>query len=97
MKHYKCLNCKNIQIETEFGQCAECGYEDLVEMRLLEIVQARLDVIYSDLCEKNVLLRDEDFARQDPDGFVDADFAATRLDGRLQELQWIKKILSEGE
>lgn len=32
MKYYKCSNCKNVQVETEFGECAECGYENLNEI-----------------------------------------------------------------
>lgn len=32
MKYYKCLNCEGTQAETEFGECAECGYEDLQEV-----------------------------------------------------------------
>lgn len=32
MKFYKCNNCGNSQVETEFGECAECGYENLVEI-----------------------------------------------------------------
>ena len=27
---YKCTNCQNSQYGTEFGECAECGYENLV-------------------------------------------------------------------
>lgn len=29
---FKCLHCGNIQHTTEFGECAECGYEDLTEL-----------------------------------------------------------------
>ncbi|MFO1446163.1 hypothetical protein KDN24_23760 [Bacillus sp. Bva_UNVM-123] len=32
MKFYKCSNCKGRQEETEFGQCADCGYEELVKI-----------------------------------------------------------------
>ena len=32
LTYYKCTNCGNKQVETEFGECAECGYENLVEI-----------------------------------------------------------------
>lgn len=31
-KYYKCQNCKEVQVNTEFGECAECGYEDLLKI-----------------------------------------------------------------
>lgn len=32
IKYYKCEHCNYLQVETEFGECAECSYEDLVEI-----------------------------------------------------------------
>ncbi|WP_176471682.1 hypothetical protein [Shouchella clausii] len=32
LKYYRCTNCPSTQVETEFGECMECGYEDLVEI-----------------------------------------------------------------
>lgn len=32
-KEYECTNCGNVQTGTEFGECAECGYEDLIEKK----------------------------------------------------------------
>lgn len=32
MKYYKCDNCGGVQVETEFGECAECSYENLHEI-----------------------------------------------------------------
>lgn len=31
-KHFNCLNCNHYQFTTEFGECEECGYEDLVNV-----------------------------------------------------------------
>lgn len=31
-RYYVCSNCGESQSTTEFGECAECGYEDLVEV-----------------------------------------------------------------
>lgn len=28
-KYFACNNCKRKQFETEFGECATCGYEEL--------------------------------------------------------------------
>ena len=33
LKYYECGNCGNLQVETEFGECSECGYEELVEIK----------------------------------------------------------------
>jgi len=30
--YFKCLNCGHFQHTTEFGECEECGYEDLAEI-----------------------------------------------------------------
>lgn len=32
LRFYRCANCKSTQVETEFGECSECSYEDLVEI-----------------------------------------------------------------
>ena len=32
LKYYECEECGSLQVETEFGECAECGYEDLIEI-----------------------------------------------------------------
>lgn len=40
MKYYKCLNCGSYQVETEFGECAECGYEDLAKISKEEYEEA---------------------------------------------------------
>lgn len=32
LKYYECENCENLQVEAEFGECSECGYEDLIEI-----------------------------------------------------------------
>ena len=36
LKYYKCNNCGNLQVETEFGECSECGYEELIEITQAE-------------------------------------------------------------
>lgn len=38
-KYYKCENCGNLQVETEFGECFECSYEDLIEITEEEYLQ----------------------------------------------------------
>lgn len=30
--YFKCENCGHLQHTTEFGECEECGYEDLREI-----------------------------------------------------------------
>ncbi|PKR82486.1 LPD28 domain-containing protein [Heyndrickxia camelliae] len=32
VKYFKCENCNHYQLTTEFGECEECGYEDLVNV-----------------------------------------------------------------
>lgn len=64
-------------------------------MSLLEQVQSRIDKVMDEIGECNDKLRDEDFAFQYPDEYQGVDFKATRLDGRLEELQWVKKQLEE--
>ena len=48
LKNYKCENCGNLQVETEFGECSECGYEDLIEI-IKENTEFKVDLnIYAD-------------------------------------------------
>lgn len=48
LKKYKCENCGNLQVETEFGECSECGYEELLEVAE-ESTEFKVDLnIYAD-------------------------------------------------
>lgn len=61
-------------------------------MSILEQVKQRLDEVFYELQEKEVYLRSEP---DDPDQYQEADFAATRLDGRLEELKWFRDLLEK--
>jgi hypothetical protein len=59
---------------------------------ILEQVKQRLDEVFYELQEKTEYLRREP---DDPDEYAEVDFAATRLDGRLEELMWIRELLQK--
>jgi hypothetical protein len=60
---------------------------------ILEQVKQRLDEVFNELQEKEDIIRNSDLHHTDPDKFVEVDFEATRLDGRLEELMWIRELL----
>lgn len=69
----------------------------ILEDWLLDNLQQRIDTVFDELSEKYDLLRNSELYDLDPDKYQQVDIEATRLDGRLEELNFFKKLLTEGK
>jgi hypothetical protein len=61
------------------------------EIMLAEI-EERIDNVFAELQKQEDILREEII---DPDLYEQADFSATALSGRLQELCWVRDLIKK--